>query len=133
MWYSIFLFWVFAVVNGIFWEPFLTKFCSNLSITKSVITSLWALLYFNELFKKVSEHKFLDYPLVWISIGLLVFNVTNIVGLGLFNRINVTTASGEVLQYIRSFTNYLLYSSFIGAFYCAQKIIIHPQLKEESV
>lgn len=127
MLYSIFLFWVFAIVNGIFWEPFLTMFCANLSITKSIFTSLWALLYFYELFRNVSEHKFTDYPLVWISIGLLVFNVTNILGLGLFNILNSTDALTEVMRNVRSVTNYILYSSFIGAFYSAQKTIFYTR------
>ncbi|MFN8345890.1 MAG: hypothetical protein U0X91_12835 [Spirosomataceae bacterium] len=129
--YSIFLFWAFALINGIFWEPFMTKFCSNLSMTKSILTSLWALLYLNELFKKVSEHKLADYPLVWISVGLLVFNVTNILGLGLFNLLDSTHRFSAVLQNVRSATNYILYSTFIGAFYSAQKTIFYTQAKED--
>lgn len=127
MWYSIFAFWVFTLINGIFWEPFLTMFCANLSIIKSILTSLWALLYFYELFHNVSEHKFTDYPLVWISIGLLVFNVTNILGLGLFNLLDPWAGLTEVMRNVRSVTNYLLYSSFIGAFYSAQKTIFYTK------
>ncbi|WP_428656675.1 hypothetical protein [Runella sp.] len=127
MFYSIFLFWVFALINGIFWEPFLEMFCANLSMTKSILTSFWTLLYFYELLKNVNEHKFLDYPLVWISIGLLVFNVTNIVGLGLFNVLSSKDILTEVIRNVRSFTNYLLYSSFIGAFFCRQKTISYTK------
>ncbi len=122
MLYSIFLFWVFAIVNGIFWEPFLTMFCANLSMTKSILTTVWALLYFYELLENVNEHKFLDYPLVWVSIGLLIFNA-NLVGLGLFNLLNQNNPTTLLLSNVRSFTNYVLYSSFIGAFFCHQNLV----------
>lgn len=122
MLYSIFLFWVFAIVNGIFWEPFLTMFCANLSMTKSILTTVWALLYFYELLENVNEHKFLDYPLVWLSIGLLIFNA-NLVGLGLFNLLNQNNPTTLLLSNVRSFTNYVLYSSFIGAFFCHQNLV----------
>lgn len=127
MLYSIFLFWAFAVINGIFWEPFLEMFCANLSMTKSIVTSFWALLYFYELLKNVNEYKFLDYPLVWTSIGFLVFNVTNIVGLGLFNVLPPNDTLAAVIKNVRSFTNYFLYSAFIGAFFCLQKTISHSK------
>jgi hypothetical protein len=128
MLYSIFLFWVFAIVNGIYWEPFLTMFCANLSMTKSIFTSLWALFYFYELLKNVNEDKLLNYPLVWIATGLLIFNVSNILGLGLFNVLDPKDILvKEVIPNVRSFTNYLLYSSFIGAFFCAQKTISYSK------
>jgi hypothetical protein len=122
MLYSIFLFWVFALVNGIYWEPFLTMFCANLSMTKSILTTLWIFLYFYELLKNVNEYKFLHYPLVWVSIGLLIFNA-NLVGLGLFNLLNQYDPITLALSNVRSFTNYVLYSSFIGAFFCHQNLV----------
>lgn len=128
MLYSIVLFWVFAIVNGIFWEPFLTMFCANLSMTKSVFTSLWILLYFYELVKNVNEHKFLDYPLVWISVFLLVSNVANILGLGLFNILDPYDSITQNLYKVRSFTNDFLYAAFIGAFFCPQKTLNYSEV-----
>lgn len=125
--YSIFLFWVFAIVNGIFWEPFLTLFCANVSMTKSILTSLWILIFFYELLKNVSEHKFLDYPLVWISMFLLVSNVTNVLGLGLFNVLDPLNYITLSLYKVRSITNDFLYAAFIGAFFCPQKNINYSE------
>lgn len=98
-------------------------------MTKSIFTSLWILLYFYELAKSVNEHKLVDYPLVWISIFLLISNVTNILGLGLFNILDPNHYFTLTLYKVRSFTNDFLYASFIGAFFCSQKTLNYREIR----
>ncbi len=93
-----------------------------------LLFSLLNINYFRELLKIEKEVKLKDYPLFWISSGLLIFSVSNIFIMGAYNffiKSNITSSStlNYFFLYTRLFSNYIYYSSFIIAFLVKQNTI----------
>lgn len=97
------------------------SYFTNLSF---FITAIFTNLYFYKLLQFDTNHKFSDFPLFWISCGLLLFTVTNIFVFGTFNTFfNSNNIISSMFRYVRIFTNYILYIMFVIAFLNKQSFI----------
>lgn len=71
---SLIFFGVFYVGNMLWWQPFSSTFGSNSLLLSLLLTSVWALWYFQRLLQQ--PHSVFEYRLFWISCGFLLFNAT---------------------------------------------------------
>ena len=105
--------------------PSINSYYMNIEILCFIFIVVY---YFNKLLEIETEFKLKDYPLFWISCGLLIFCVSNLFVLGTTNFLkNSDVLSNKllitILIQIRYFSNYLYYSSFIVAFLVKQNTI----------
>jgi hypothetical protein len=107
-----------SVFSGIYNQKIGEVFPSDLYIICSLITIILCLIYFFQILNYKSNLKLSNLPLFWISCGLLFFHTINILGYGAFSFINNRNnlIVGEVFSWLRTISNYLLYSIFIFAF-----------------
>ncbi|WP_143061741.1 hypothetical protein [Dyadobacter sp. SG02] len=111
----------FAILNAIFWQPFFEEYCSYSFNVNVVLVSSLCLYYLYRLLNQDTDNAFTQYPLFWISVGYLVYNCINILGLGAFNHLSADSRLAYMLEVIRTLSNYMLYSMFIIAFLTKQK------------
>lgn len=111
----------FAVLNAIIWQPFFDEYCSYSFNINVVLVSSLCLYYLYRLLQDETDDHFSDYPLFWISIGYLIYNCINLLGLGAFNHLSKDSSVAYVLEVVRTMSNYLLYAMFIIAFLTKQK------------
>lgn len=112
---------IFAVLNGLFWQPFFDAFCSYSFSVNVVLVSGISLYYLYQLLQDAAEESFTSYPLFWISIGYLIYNCLNLLGLGAFNQLSENSSFSYSLEVVRTMSNYLLYAMFAVAFISRQK------------
>lgn len=111
---------LFAIVNGIFFEPFFSQPNYHLHMIIALIYIIWFFIYLTEYFKKINYASLLQFPVFWIGTGWLIFSIVSIVSFGFSSFIH----SGKWNNFIitcKQYSNYLLYASFIPAFLCSQK------------
>lgn len=111
----------FAILNAIFWQPFFEEYCSYSFNVNVILVSSLSLYYLYRLLNEETDNAFTQYPLFWISVGYLIYNCINILGLGAFNHLSADSKLAYVLEVIRTLSNYMLYSMFIVAFLTKQK------------
>jgi len=107
--------------------PHVNTYFMNIEI---LLFTILTIKYFRDLLSLETTIKLKDFSLFWISCGLLIFCIANIFLLGAFNYIIDSKSNGvtnkfimKILLYIRYFSNYLYYSSFIVAFLVKQNTI----------
>lgn len=71
---SLIFYGIFYVGNMLWWQPFRSVFGSNSALVSFLLTSTWALWYFQRLLQQ--PHSVFQYRLFWISSGFLLFNAT---------------------------------------------------------
>lgn len=113
---------IFALINSFFIQHYLTSFNSNAYALESFLSILLALWYLYRLLSEKTSFNFTNYPMFWISVGFMIFNVINLFILGTHNAIaNVYPQIGFIFRTVRFVSNYLLYILFIVAFISPQK------------
>lgn len=121
IWLTIMGYVTFAILNAIFWQPFFEEYCSYSFNVNVVLVSGLSLYYLYRLLNEDTDNAFTQYPLFWISVGYLIYNCINILGLGAFNHLSADSKLAYILEVIRTLSNYMLYSMFIVAFLTKQK------------
>lgn len=111
----------FAVINGIYWEPFFTTWNNNTYLLSSLFIIIGYFLYLVQYFKTTDKHKLKDFPLFWAGAGWLLFSIASIVALGFVKLYTEGSIWDDISTYTRQIANYLLYLSFIPAFLSSQK------------
>lgn len=76
----------FAVLNSLYWQS-ITTVNSNTIVASSIIYILFSLAYFYQLIRFSSENETTKNPMLWINIGVLIYNSGSIVLFLLVNRI----------------------------------------------
>jgi len=121
--YTIPLMLILGLILSIWVQPLPSFNTYYMSIELFFFTFL-SIVFFRRLLVVETEIKLRDFPLFWISCGLLIFSVTNLFDLGTMNFFLLSnTTLDKILTYARYFTNYILYSSFIVAFLVKQNTI----------
>lgn len=121
IWLTIVGYLAFAILNAIFWQPFFEEYCSYSFNVNVILVSSLSLYYLYRLLNEETDNAFTQYPLFWISVGYLIYNCINILGLGAFNHLSADSKLAYILEVIRTLSNYMLYSMFIVAFLTKQK------------
>ena len=121
IWLTIMGYVTFAILNAIFWQPFFEEYCSYSFNVNVILVSSLSLYYLYRLLNEETDNAFTQYPLFWISVGYLIYNCINILGLGAFNHLSADSKLAYILEVIRTLSNYMLYSMFIVAFLTKQK------------
>lgn len=112
----------FGVINSFFLQSYKSLFNSYFFLADAVLATLLSLIYFYKLLHQKIFFKFTDYPMFWISIGFVLFYVTNLVMMGTFNVLKHEEHKvlfSFFLQ-LRFITNLLLYFLFLVAFLSKQ-------------
>lgn len=107
--YLIGIVWLFSIANSLFFESFYT-FNSHFFVAEVVLVVCLSVFYFYKLLNQNILYRFAEYPMFWVSTGLLIFFLTNLVMLGTFNVLGVKNQ--EVFDFflqIRKLSNYMLY------------------------
>jgi hypothetical protein len=111
----------FAILNAIYWQPFFEEYCSYSFNVNVILVSSLCLYYLYRLLNEETDEVFTQYPLFWTSVGYLIYNCINILGLGAFNHLSANPNLAYILEVIRTLSNYMLYSMFMIAFLTKQK------------
>lgn len=112
-----------SLVLSIFIQP-LPNFNSYFINLEFFLFTIIPIYFFLQILKVETEYGLNDFPLFWISCGMLIFCVCNIFVLGTFNFfLKSNTILDVILRYVRYFSNYIYYSSFIVAFLVKQNTI----------
>lgn len=91
------------------------------------LTTLFSLNFFYNLLKKKQNALILNFPMFWISGGLLIFCVSNLFVFGTYNLLlsNLSNNSIEnIFNFIRVYSNYLLYI-LIGISFIVRQLSIN--------
>lgn len=125
--YSIPFFVTLGLVLSLWIQP-LPAFNSYYMNIELLFFSVLAILFFKSLLEIQTQHYLKDYPLFWISSGLIIFCISNIFILGTLNFVSESDIKKNkilisILMDIRYFSNYIYYSSFIVAFLVKQNTI----------
>jgi hypothetical protein len=115
------LFLIFAVVNGIYFEPFFTSFNKNIFLLSSLFIIVWYFMYLVLYFKISDTNVLRQFPFFWIATAWMFFSIATIVSFGFIQVYTRGDFWDAVSTYSRQFSNYLLYLSFIIAFLMPQK------------
>ncbi len=123
--YTSLLIGIWAMMNALFFQPFLEKFPSNVILLTSFFTVLWTLVFFRTLLKNFEDRSFTAYPLFWISCGWLFFDTVNLFSFGsyAFLHQNASAEFISIVSTLRYFTNYLLYMLYSVAFWSRQQTL----------
>ncbi|WP_266368035.1 hypothetical protein [Tellurirhabdus rosea] len=101
------------------------KYISSLypTIVKSYGSTLivtYSLLYTYELLVAKNNKSYLNYPLFWVSGGLMVFSIITLLNFSLFNSIAVDKNLYKLFEYTRIGANIMLYFTFCLSFFTKQ-------------
>ncbi|MBB6004349.1 hypothetical protein HNP25_003012 [Arcicella rosea] len=114
---------VLGTVTSIWIQP-IPSFNSYYICFELFLFIFLALTFFKRLLIIETNQKLKNFPFFWISSGMLIFSITSIFDLGTHNFfIDSNTYLDIILRYIRYFSNYIYYSSFIVAFLVKQNTI----------
>lgn len=110
------------IVLGTFHQKFNVEFPSTLYLFMSVVVVVLSLNYLQNLLKIKEVASLFDYPLFFISFGLLFFYTINLLGFGAFKFIyfQKNESFTSFFTLLRKSSNYLLYIIFILAFLSKQ-------------
>ncbi|MET3126972.1 hypothetical protein ABID42_002074 [Arcicella rosea] len=105
--------------------PAFNSYYMNIELLSFSILSIY---FFKNLLEIQTHNELKDYPLFWISSGLIIFCISNIFILGTLNFVSDSDIKQNkilisILMNIRYFSNYIYYSSFIVAFLVKQNTI----------
>ncbi len=121
--YLIPLMLVLAIILSSTIQPFdvFNSYFTNISF---FFITIFTVIYFQKLLNFVTEDTFTDFPLFWISCGLMLFTISNTFVFGTFNTFfSSNNIFSSIFRYVRIFTNYILYILFIVAFLNKQSFI----------
>ncbi len=119
MFYSLIAVILVSLIEILFFKQ---KYASIYQTIESIFIITWTLLFLQELLLANTENNFTDYPLFWISIGYLIFEVSVLFNFSAFNFIsNYGKEYLPLMKNIRIATNYVLYSMYIVAFLTKQR------------
>ncbi|SFP28602.1 hypothetical protein SAMN04515674_102258 [Pseudarcicella hirudinis] len=112
----------FACFNSINIQYFNTDFNSISFVISGLLTIIFSLWYLYLLILEKTHYNFTNYPLFWISVGFMFFNIINLFILGTYNLIALKFPEvGFLFRSIRFISNYSLYLFFTISFLCSQK------------
>jgi hypothetical protein len=112
---------VFGIINGIFFQPFLTSQNTQTHLMASLLIIFTYFLFLVTYFKKVDTVALRVFPLFWIGLGFMFFSIVSIVSFGFIVVISTKEKWYPVVGLLIQYSNYLLYLSFIPAFLSPQK------------
>jgi hypothetical protein len=110
-----------SIVFSVLIQP-LPAYNSYFMIVELLVFTLLSTYFFMNLLKIETEVLLTNYPLFWISSGLLLFSVSNLFVLGTINFFSKSEPN-VILTYLSYFTNYFYYTMYIFAFISGQKTI----------
>lgn len=103
------------------WIQALPLFNSYFLNTELFLFTIFAIYYMRNLLTIHSEIELKEYPLFWISCGLILFSVSNLFIFSTYNFFNnPDPIIKKTFYYVRLFTNYIYYSMFIVSFLVKQ-------------
>lgn len=111
----------FTLINGVYFEPFLTSFNKNTFLLSSLFIIIWYFMYLVLYFKGSDTGMLRRFPFFWLGTAWMFFSITSIVSIGFIEMYAKGDLWDAVSTYTRQFSNYLLYLSFIIAFLMPQK------------
>lgn len=128
---------LYLIILMTVWEIILTIFIQPISLYDTyfinlelLIFSIFSIVYLYKLLKIKTEYSIVNFPLFWISCGLLIFSIANLFFFGTYNTFFGEKSSlQELFMYIRFFTNYVLYGLFIIAFLVKQYTLLTDERK----
>lgn len=101
---------LFSFFNSFFIQNYKAEFCSYTFILNCILSTLFGIRYLKLMLDQPEKTSFQHYPLFWISIGFMTFNIINLFILGTHNAIAEKILNiGAIFRNVRFFTNYLLY------------------------
>jgi len=113
---------LFTIFNSLLIQNYMVEFGSYAFIVQCIFCTLLSLWYLRKLLDEKKDVGFYAYPLFWISIGFTIFNIINLFILGTINTLTVKIPNiSTIFRSIRFFSNYLLYSFFVFAFFSIQE------------
>ncbi|WP_273215914.1 hypothetical protein [Runella zeae] len=114
---TVVVFFVFVIETSYYQQ----KYAFICQTIEGVFIVLWMLIFFRELLRSNTENPFVSYPLFWISVGYLIFEVSVLFNFSAFNFIlKYGKEYLPILKNIRIAANYALYSMYIVAFMTKQ-------------
>ncbi len=115
------LFFVFAIFNGLVWQPIWKEQAYNTILVECLIVIIWFFIFLTTYFSKNETNHITVYPLFWVGAGLLIFSIASIISFG-FAKLSFGGESWSNKAFeVKKYSNYLLYLSFIPAFLSPQK------------
>jgi RsiW-degrading membrane proteinase PrsW (M82 family) len=126
LWSILFMF-IAGLIFSLWIQP-LPAYNSYYMILELFAFTLLSANYFKDLLAIDTEELLKNFPLFWISCGLIFFSVANLFVLGTYNYF-LKIESFEGLNYLRYFSNYFYYSMFILAFLVKQNSISDSNAK----
>lgn len=118
---SLFIFYAFAIFNGIYWQSFVDQFGSNLLLLESLFIIIWVMLFFIKWFNTSDSTPAYKYSLFLLAIFFLIYAVVSIISFGFFKITKQSSYWNLISFWVRVWTNYFLYFSFIISFLIKQK------------
>lgn len=121
MLYSLVIIVLIATVEILFFQQ---KYAYIYQTIEGIFVMIWGLLFLKKLLLTDTDNPFTSYPLFWISIGYLIFEISVLFNFSAFNFISEYGKEYlPLLKNIRIAANYVLYSMYIVAFLTKQNSI----------
>jgi len=111
------LYFVFELVNTWFFQS-IHDVQGNTILLAYVIIILLTVAYFDQIRKDTEIIKLSSHPLVWISLGALIFHAGDIPFMISLNYLNRNNSLATALSYIHLILNSVMYTLYIIAFLC---------------
>lgn len=112
---------VFALVNGLFFQPFLNTQNFNTGLLLSLFEVVIYFLFLARYFSKVDTAPVTQFPLFWTGLGFMLFAIVFVVAFSFLKLAPGKTQWATVAKFARQYANYLLYLLYIPAFLSQQK------------
>lgn len=115
------LFMLFVCLNSFFYQPFLRSSISNSFLVEQLLIIVLYFMYLIAYFKNTEQNSLRHFPLFWVGLGWLIFSTSSIVAFGFDYITDEGSYWDKISVWVKRFSNYLLYLSFIIAFLSPQK------------
>lgn len=110
-------YFVFAVLNILFFQPIHDAHGNTILLAYAIVILL-AVAYFEQVRKDKEVIKLTSHPLVWISLGALIFHAGDIPYMLGLNYLNLDRSLAIALSFIHLILNSVIYTLYIIAFLC---------------
>lgn len=118
---------VFCYMIGFsFFSSIVENFYTNTLLLNFYLTILLCLFSLYSLLRLETDKDFIDFPIFWVSCGFLLFCILNLFVFGTYNFLVKAVTNkfiDKIFNYIRVYSNYMLYSIFIIVFLIEQNSI----------
>ncbi|WP_420152308.1 hypothetical protein [Siphonobacter sp.] len=122
---SLIFYGIFYVGNILWWQPFHSMAGTNSLLLSLLLTSVWALWYFQRLLQQ--PHPVFQYRLFWISCGFLLFNATCLPLQALHNTLGEDLRMHYWFDRVGFLANIALYACFALTFVGKQERLPLPK------